>query len=207
MKIIFISDTHGHKIDIPNGDVLVHCGDITMNGTKTELKLFKDWFCNLPHSHKVLVPGNHDFIFEDALKYAKHELNGVNVLVNEEIIIDGIKFYGTPDQPTFYNWAFNRTSKQMEDSFADIPYDTDVLVTHTPPYAILDEVARGGFSVGSAELLEVVKKISPIVHAFGHIHESYGITEVNGVDFINCSIYTVKYRPTNKPVVYEIRGL
>ena len=206
MTLVCISDTHNqYQPEIPDGDVLIHSGDFT-SGTNSlkDLLALEKWFKTLPHEHKILVPGNHDFIFEDFPNDARSLIPSATVLINESLIIKGATFYGTPDQPYFYNWAFNRTSKQLVESYSKIPLSTNVLITHTPPFKVLDKVLEGKY-VGSKELLDVVHKVSPEVHIFGHIHESYGIEKINNTTFINASICNRRYNPVHKPIIYNLK--
>lgn len=204
MRIVGISDTHERNLgEIPDGDVLVHCGDFSIRrDTMLSLELLNEEFKKLPHKYKILVPGNHDWCFEDNYEEACKVFTEGTVLINRSIEIEGIKFYGTPDQPIFYNWAFNKTAEELIKSYSKIPEGTDVLITHTPPLWILDEVSRG--HVGSEELYNRVLEINPKLHIFGHIHEGYGITEINDITFINAAICDEWYSPVNEPIVFDI---
>ena len=206
MKVVCISDTHERDLGIiPDGDVLIHSGDFSIGrDTLLSLELLNEEFRKLPHKHKILVAGNHDWCLENNYKEAVQIFTEGIVLINEGIEIDGVKFYGTPDQPIFYNWAFNRTTEQLIESYSKIPNNTDVLITHTPPYGILDTILYGGEHVGSKELLDRVMDIKPKVHVFGHIHESYGVEEVNGVKFINAAIVDHRYTKSNEPIIFNI---
>ena len=138
-KIVCISDTHMRDIkDIPDGDILVHSGDFSINrNTYADLIVFLEWINTLPHKHKILVPGNHDWCFQDdeALARKASKYFGVTILINEDVTLDGVKFYGSPDQPIFFDWAFNKTPEELQESFSKIPDDTDVLITHSPPFS------------------------------------------------------------------------
>lgn len=208
MKIVCISDTHMRNIDsIPEGDVLVHSGDFAISrNTRRDLLEFADWFLSLPHKHKVFIPGNHDWVFEFDEESARRALKGVHILINEHVIIEGVKFYGTPYQPIFYDWAFNKKYYELLEAFDKIPSDTDVLITHTPPYGILDEVARDNAgSVGCKALRNRVDSLNLSAHIFGHVHESYGIIEKRGTTFVNCSLCDLIYKATNKPIIINIK--
>ena len=206
MTIVCISDTHEKEFpEIPNGDILIHCGDFT-GGKHSILALeaLNEWFKTLPHKYKILVPGNHDFCFETHEKESREIITEAIILINESIEIEGIKLYGTPDQPWFYNWAFNKYSEELIESYNKIPEATDILITHTPPYGILDMVLRGE-QVGSKELLCRIQEIKPKLSVFGHIHESYGTTKIDETTFINCAICNLGYKPINKPLVFELK--
>ncbi len=101
--------------------------------------------------------------------------------------IDGVRFYGSPWQPWFYDWAFNlERGPEIRAKWDLIPEGIDVLITHGPPYGIGDLIARSD-NAGCQDLLEVVEKIKPKVHVFGHIHEDYGITSNGVTTYINAS--------------------
>ena len=138
MKIVFISDTHGkheyltskaYNNILGSGDVLVHAGDVSNVGKAHEIKQFLDWFSNTDFTHKVFIAGNHDFDFETNTDIApEYKDKGVHYLFDSEVVIDGIKFYGSPWQPEFHNWAFNlpRNGNQLNDSTNDILNDLNI---------------------------------------------------------------------------------
>jgi len=208
MKVVIISDTHNYhnKIILPVGDIIVHCGDMTGMGREAEVVSFLDWFENIKYTHKIFIAGNHDFAFEHNPSWLHDELDhrNFNYLLDESIILEGIKFYGSPYQPWFHNWAFNLDrGEKCAAKWAEIPQDTDFLITHGPPEGILDKTLEGEY-VGCYDLLQRVKVVQPKVHAFGHIHEGYGIKQVEETLFVNASICTRNYKPTNKPIIIEI---
>jgi Icc-related predicted phosphoesterase len=201
MKLVIISDTHDKFIkELPAGDVLIHCGDYSLYGEYNETKKFFDWIDSQPHKHKIVIPGNHEVAicplkkefspdYDKIMELIKSYKN-VNFLIDKEVIIDGIKFYGTPwcggDFHVMHRWGFwARTSNQRTKYFSKIPDDTDVLITHTPPYKILDKYQ--GKILGSAELLKRVKEVKPFIHCFGHIHSANGYTNLHGINFFNCA--------------------
>lgn len=202
MKLVLISDTHGnHNFRVPEGDVLIHAGDVSLRGTKSEIDVFIKWFQSQPHKHKVFIAGNHDFYFEEAVKNKmKIEIPDVIYLNDSGCKIDGLKFWGSPIQPAFFNWAFNRKrGAEIKKHWDLIPNDTDVLITHGPPYTILD-LAKNGEYVGCKELKNKVKKIQPKLHVFGHIHEAYGKVTQNKTIFVNASLLDHKYNCVKKPI-------
>jgi len=210
MKIVIISDTHNkHKFlgTLPEADVIIHCGDMTSMGHSHEIVNFMKWFSNLTQcSHKICVAGNHDWMFEKANVLARKLVpDNVVYLEDEEVVIDGIKFYGTPVQKHFCGWAFNRSESKMAQHWAAIPDDVDVLITHSPPYSILDLVPWQGECHGSPSLYkEVVERIRPLISTFGHIHEGYGIKIIDDIKFINASNLDGSYNCVNDPVIVEI---
>lgn len=109
-RIVCVSDTHNcnEAIDVPDGDILIHSGDATINGTVTEIRDFNRWFSALPHKHKIFVAGNHDWLFETDETLARQILHkDIIYLQDSEITVEGLRIYGSPWQPRFYDWAFN----------------------------------------------------------------------------------------------------
>ena len=196
MKILHLSDTHGchHRLrDLPEADVVVHSGDFCMVGTEAEAIDFLNWFCDLPYSHKIFICGNHD----DCLYGANIGGLDANVhyLCNSGMEIDGVKFYGVP------MFMGDCITDRQSRNIAHIPADTDVLITHTPPYGILD--FADGINYGSEEILERLTAIHPQLHLFGHIHICHGITEINGTTYSNGAIMNGSYTELNAPNLIE----
>jgi Icc-related predicted phosphoesterase len=206
-RIVLLSDTHNcnEQISVPDGDILIHAGDATNRGQIDEIFLFNEWFANLPHKHKIFVAGNHDWLFEKRPKYAQ-SLLAANVIYLQDsaIEIEGLKIYGSPWQPAFFDWAFNlQRGEQLAKKWALIPEDIDVLITHGPPFGILDETPRGDFA-GCEELRKRVEVVRPRLHVFGHIHFGYGAAEKFGVRFVNASNCDEDYLPTNPAIVIDL---
>ncbi len=157
MKIIALSDTHGYysQVEVPDGDVLVFAGDATAHGRPIELTLFLEWFEEFPHPHKIVIAGNHDRCYEVEPKFARAHFASAIYLQDEEVIIDGIKFYGSPWTPEYYNWAFMLPrGPAIADKWKLIPEDTDVLITHGPPHGILDTRINTTVATGCEELFK-----------------------------------------------------
>ncbi len=207
MRIVCISDTHSmhRKLSIPNGDLLIHAGDISDHGELDTLDDFCKWLHVLPYKHKIIIAGNHDFFFqkEEHRTRSIKKINGVaHYLEDTSIMIDGITFYGSPWQPNFFNWAFNLPrGSALRNKWKLINTNTQVLITHGPPHNILDTCPGG--SVGDEALATAIGTLSHLrYHIFGHIHESYGTHLADGVTYINASICTSYYEPTNKPIAF-----
>lgn len=200
VRTVVISDTHGRHDgwDVPAGDILVHCGDLCARGSIDELREAADFLRGQPHRHKVVIAGNHDFALQDHPVEARAEMHGLTYLQDEAAVVEDIRFYGSPWQPEFFDWAFNLPrGEALAEKWAQIPDDTEVLLTHGPPHGHGDFVARRGAGhVGCAELLARVGHVKPAVHCFGHIHEGAGVTQADGTLFVNASICDLRYRPT-----------
>jgi len=209
-KIVCLSDTHNcnEQIIVPDGDILIHAGDATIRGTIDEIVMFNEWFRNLPHKHKIFVAGNHDWLFETNNRYARKLLDSsIHYLQDSSVKVGNLKIYGSPWQPRFFDWAFNlMRGAELADKWKLIDDDTDVLITHGPPFGILDEVPRTDWieNTGCEELRKRVEIIRPKLHIFGHIHCGYGTTEQFGVQFVNASNCDESYEPTNAPMVIDL---
>lgn len=204
MRLVCLSDTHllHDRIAIPEGDVLLHAGDFTMGGTVSEVREFMAWYGSLPHRHKILIAGNHDFLFENDPVAARRLIpEGVHYLEDSGTEIDGVRFWGSPWQPWFFDWAFNlpRNGLELREKWWMIPAETDVLITHGPPHGMLDRV-HDGTPVGCEELAAAIPRLDLRLHLFGHIHEGYGRSGI----FVNASNCDLRYRAVNPAVVVEI---
>lgn len=208
MRIVLISDTHlkHDSLPLPSGDMLVHAGDFSRRGLVHEAQIFLDWFSAQPHRHKVLVAGNHDFIAENEPALFESILPKNVIYLNDSgREVEGIKIWGSPIQPWFFDWAFNRQrGADIRRHWDLIPADTELLITHGPPYGILDEVVRDPRPVGCRDLLHKVSELHQLkLHVFGHIHEGYGRCEVGGTLFLNASVLDENYHMKNKPFLVE----
>jgi predicted phosphodiesterase len=215
VKITCISDTHNQHLHIPpdwleGGDVLVHAGDISGRGSLKEVEEFLAWFNELPYTHKIMIAGNHDFWFEKMSTFAVNEMlaekyPNITYLNDSGVEIDGVKFWGSPVQPWFYDWAFNRMGTDICRHWDMIPLDTDVLITHGPMKGFLDMTLRG-VSTGCPYLLEKSAEMTNLkLFVCGHIHEAYGKFEFpDGGVFVNASTLNFNYQVQNKPIVVEI---
>lgn len=203
MRLVFISDTHNchNEIEIPGGDVLIHCGDALIGGSKSEREDFVQWWNKQPHKHKLFTAGNHDICWQTQAYWANQDLQNLH---EHYFTIDGIKFYCASWSVQYGDWAYMLPERLLKHEWPKIPSDTDVLITHGPPYRILD-FNYAGNPCGSESLREeVLNRIKPKIHAFGHVHESYGALEKNGIAFINAAICDRSYSPDNNPIVIEI---
>ncbi len=206
MKIICISDTHGYhdQLQMPKGDMLLHAGDISRMGTVEEIAKFNDWLGTLHYEYKIIIAGNHDFLFEEEPQKAKSLITNAIYLENSGVEIEGLNIWGSPISPWFFDWAFNQKRGEDIKKFWDkIPENTDILITHGPPMNILDCTTKGQY-VGCEELLPAVERIKPKIHLFGHIHEAFGEYKNANTHFINASMLDIRYKVVNQPVVVTL---
>src|SRR5262245_39467259 len=189
MRIVCISDTHGrhHLSEVPDGDILIHGGDLTRHGSLADAEEFNRWLGTLPHRHKIVIAGNHDFCFQEEPAEARARITNAVYLEDSGVEIEGLKFYGSPWTPWFCDWAFMlQRGPELAAKWAQIPANVDVLITHGPPEGILDR-NRVGEVCGCRDLMYRVLEVKPRLHVFGHIHETAGRTDFDGVIFLNAS--------------------
>lgn len=208
MKFVTIADTHGkhNSLKLSSGEILIHAGDISMKGDKVEVEDFLSWFDKQDFEHKILIAGNHDFYFErESDLHIQHLLPENVVYLNDNsTTINGIKIWGSPITPWFFNWAFNRhRGEPIKRHWDLIPIDTDILITHGPIFRTLDKTSEGQH-VGCKDLFNKVQDINLKAHVCGHIHESYGTVEKFGTKFINASVLNANYELTNSPIEFEL---
>ena len=205
MKIVCLSDTHQHGRDlkVPDGDVLVHCGDLTYGGSMREVEYELDWLHGLPHKHKIFIAGNHDFYFESSDHTVLKQYPELTYLQDSGVEINGVKFWGSPWTTEFMNWAFQlKTPYHAREHWARIPNDLDILITHGPPHGIGDTVPSGEM-VGDGPMFAAILQVKPKHHLCGHIHGGYGERFFNGIHFVNCAVNNERYMIANPPVVFE----
>ena len=200
MTIAFLSDTHGKHCELknlPQTDMLIHAGDLSWNGTEEEIAAFIEWFGALNYRHKIFIAGNHDDCLDGAgIEGMPHNCY---YLCNSGIEIEGVKIWGIP----FFlsdeiHWADLYPKK-----IAWIPQQTDILVSHCPPFGILDKSAFGA-NMGNEDLRKQVEIINPRYHLFGHIHEAYGVYKTSRTTFVNGAVVDENYERVNHPVVITI---
>lgn len=220
-KITLISDTHNQHESVTEflegGDILIHAGDFMTSGYDTvqATKFFK-WFDNIDnYENKIFIAGNHDRWMEsEDVKTELTNYKTINYLQDEGLVLyydgpngdlmrDNVRIYGSPWQPEFFNWAFNKPrGEKIKEKWDMIPKNTDILITHGPPYGKLDFVLYDRVNVGCKDLLNRVEEIKPKINVFGHIHEGYGYVFDGYTHFFNASVLNEKYYFTNKPLTF-----
>ena len=225
MKVTLISDTHSkHRqlsSDLPGGDLLIHAGDFMNSGYSSyEAEEFFNWFDKIDtYDTKVLIAGNHDRLMENDPEWASGILTGyktIEYLQDEDLVLyydghngdfpeDNVRIYGSPWQPEFNNWAFNlpRNGEEMKARWDAIPTDTDILVTHGPPFGYHDIPGGDSIRVGCEMLRYRVDEIKPKIHVFGHVHGGYGYYYNGHTHFFNASVLNERYNYINKPFHFE----
>lgn len=220
LKVVFISDTHGyHKsLNIPKCDLLVCSGDLSKRGEIEIFESFNKWVGKLKSDNViqqcVVIPGNHDLSTDPKfLRYYqpnyKSYFTNCIFLVGESFEFEQLKIYGDPRTPEFCGWGHSyNSSLEAQEIWSKIPSDTNLLITHGPPYGMLDMTFYGQKSVGCFDLRERINQLDRLaVHCFGHIHEQYGFTKNGDKLFINASSCSLQYSPVNRPIVVQLSNL
>ena len=208
IRIIAISDTHGiHRTLQPiSGDILIHAGDMTITSLSA-LKEINAWFGTLDFKHVICIAGNHDtFLEEIGPAKSKKLFTNAIYLHNESVNLMGKSFYGSPYSPMFNNWSFmyERGSIELKEIWEQIPENLDYLITHCPPYGILDRNLQD-LRCGCEILVREIAKKFPLVHIFGHIHMNGGrAISSGGISFYNVSVLNEQYKLTNEPTIIEV---
>ena len=232
MRLTLTADLHGNLPELRDEcDVLVIAGDICPdfirtfhrashktpqfhNGETEQLawleKEFIPWTGLLRAERIVVVAGNHDYVFESAEPRVRELLDsaGIDYLRDEALNIGTIKFYGLPWVPNLPRWAFHADYDKLTEVYNAVPDDTDVLVTHGPPFGYGDRTDPNLYGpsthVGTPQCLSAIKRVKPHITVTGHIHEAYGLYSIStpkgDAPLYNVSHNTVRYEPINAPV-------
>lgn len=222
LRVVHVSDTHmsHHQLKMPDGDILVHTGDLSGVTNMNELFSFNNWLKGMEGKYREIffVPGNHDGQFEQ-LSFCQNILTECKVLFDQQVEFDGYKIYGSPWTLTFFDWWFMKDKDKIQEVWDKIPDDTNILLTHQPPYLCLDrayeyiknkrnqEDTKRILNVGCKALRETcmnrLKKLQ--LNCFGHLHMDGGKTvENNGIVFSNGAVLNDYYYMTNGPNVIDI---
>lgn len=215
-RIVCVSDTHRQleQIEIPDGDILIHAGDLTMQGRRVEIATELQKLAQLPHAVKIFIAGNHDRLFEKDPMLARslvRDVTSAGVVYLEEsyTVVQGLKIWGSPWQPAFGNWAFNYDRAEGVERWSTMPDDADVVVTHGPPQGYGDVVAgRWSDHLGCVDLTTAIARTKPRLHVFGHIHSGRGVHNGLGAcvatTFVNAACLGEDYRPCGGGIVVEM---
>lgn len=187
MRLFHISDTHGKHRELRNlpiADVFIHSGDFTFGGSDAEAMDFIEWICGLPYAQKIFIAGNHDDCMRNT---TPQDLpNNVHYLKDSSTNIAGITFYGAP-------LLFGMTDGVLGsiEHYSLIPCQTDILISHRPPFGILD--GSNHIHLGSHQLLDIVTNFRPFFHLYGHAHDSYGLVKIDGITYSNAAVVDNNY--------------
>ena len=209
LRLVCIGDTHGHhrELELPVGDVLIHSGDFMVDGSSVEeVDDFNSWLGSLSFRHKIVIAGNHDRLFDDQPKLARSHLTEAIYLQDSGVTLEGLKFWGSPVNSVGGDWAFSREMLvKIKKHWALIPEDTEVLITHEPPFGTLDKAHVLAKHRGCQHLLANLLRVRPRLHVFGHVHGSHG-KEVawGGMVLVNCAVVDNDRRLSNAPTLVKL---
>jgi len=209
LTIVALSDTHElhRETDVPDGDLVIHAGDFTMFSKSAAVILdFNDWLAELPHRWKICIPGNHEFFLES--DHSRRKLiSNATILINEGIEILGLRIWGSPTTP-LYGGAFGLSSERDRVRlYSQIPAGTHVLISHTPPFSILDQTPGSEHNAGCRQLLDAVIRVKPMLHVFGHVHGGYGTLSTPDTLFMNVALMGQYGDLANRPVVVRLPAI
>jgi Icc-related predicted phosphoesterase len=209
MQICIISDTHGlhRELEVPHGDILIHAGDFTMfSKSLGEIEDFNEWLGELPHKWKFVVPGNHEFFLE-ANPSHRSLISNAKMLIDEAATVNGLNLYGSPMTP-LYGGAFGKSSPtHRRRHWGRVPLNTHLLITHGPPFGVLDLSPGQPERMGDPELLSRIGELKSLrLHCFGHVHGGYGMAEQGEVTLVNAALMGPLGDLSNQPMVLRMKS-
>jgi Icc-related predicted phosphoesterase len=207
VRVVALSDTHElhRELDLPLGDILIHAGDFTFFGKRrSQIADFDAWLGELPYRYKIVIPGNHEFALE-ADQQMRSVITNAVLLIDEGVEIAGLKVWGSPVTP-LHGVAFGESNPaERKKHWARIPKGTDILVTHGPPYGILDVAPDSDAHEGCPQLLDAVLRLKPRLHVFGHVHGAYGILRNEHTTYVNAALFGSTGDLDKPPLILEVR--
>ncbi len=210
LSCLCLSDLHGYlpkDIRHRDYDLVILAGDYSGCRQNEEvgwlLNSFKPWVDAIAKDTPVFgVAGNHDRAFQNQIGLVPEM--GWTYLQDSGAVFNGLNIWGSPWQPTFHNWAFNLSERELAKKWALIPDNTDILILHGPPRGYGDICSRehgiGYENVGSPSLLRRILAIKPKLVVAGHIHSGHGIYDIDGTVFVSAAIMNEQYVPTYSPI-------
>jgi hypothetical protein len=218
MRIVALSDQHGHLPRIPGCDVLVVAGDVcpdrfgpflAVHHPEQQKAWFdrtaRPWLAAAPAAHRMLTWGNHDWCGQACSFHCDspgNTLDGaVQILVDEvtQIACDGalVSIWASPWSNRFLNWAFMKSPAELEAVYAQFPAGVDIVVSHQPPFGCAD------LGLGSVELRKAIQRVKPKLVICGHIHDGFGCFECDGALVYNVSVVDEQYRLVREPTMID----
>ncbi|CAD8130687.1 unnamed protein product [Paramecium sonneborni] len=227
LTVVCISDTHSMFIDLPPGDIFIHCGDFSNCGEYKDVQNFISWIKQIPFKYKIVIGGNHDTFldtkkYEEILKDIFHKgqpwyhlelqkelKENCIYLENSSVNIEGYKIWGSPYSPTILHnpWAFQVDPEDGEEFWKIMEEGSDIVLTHGAPLghgSYVHHYKRTRGEWGDEALAKRIKEVKPLYHIFGHVHEGYGMTEEDGIQYINCAVLDETYYPAKQAIIFQI---
>jgi Icc-related predicted phosphoesterase len=202
MNTMFISDTYGQhdSIILPRGEMIIHAGDVTKNGTEAEVRDFLQWFSHLDYKYKIFIAGTHDHFFEQEPERVKEMIpSGVIYLEESGVEIEGLNIWGSPMNAFNHGSAFSKSKDEIAEHWEKIPDNSDLVIIRTPAYGVLDENPQGEH-LGCKDLLRRLVKVEPLYFVCGYPEGLHGSEYNHGIHFINASLMNEKFEIIYKPV-------
>jgi Icc-related predicted phosphoesterase len=203
MKICIISDTHEleSEVEIPACDLLIHCGDWSFFGKSIgAMEAFNQWLGQQPASYRVITAGNHEYPVARDPERWQRRMSNATLLLNESVKIAGVSIWGSP-VTRFHGGAFAMSDEaEREKLYRTIPTGTDILVTHQPPFGVLD------LGQGCPALRHAVIRVKPRLHCFGHIHGAYGTRATKNTQFVNAALLDSDGAPSRRPILLAFKA-
>lgn len=209
LRVVCLGDTHARhrELTVPGGDLMIHAGDLTERGTLAEFEDAFDWLGALPHRHKIVIAGNHDFALERTPALVRPLVPPtVTYLEGDTTEVDGLLVWGGPWIARAGRWAFEADAVERHAHWASIPDEADILVTHIPAARVLDGSGHGG-QWGCELLAERLRALRRLrLHVHGHVHEARGTwTADDGRLVVNaCCHGRTPREPLQPPIVVEL---
>ncbi|MGR3679722.1 MAG: metallophosphatase domain-containing protein [Paracoccaceae bacterium] len=208
LSISAIADTHGRHRELRGlrGDILIHCGDMfdLFEQTPARIEDLDDWFAKQDFDLILCIGGNHDRQIEERVERGETVFHNAVYLADSGYEYRGVRFYGSPWVPDLRDHAFYAAEPELQRAWKKIPDNTDVLITHAPPFGVLDMSSRGQ-NLGCPHLTQRLMETVPRFHCFGHVHASGGTMQRNGTSYINAaSVQSGRDKPLRKPVSIRI---
>ena len=232
MRIVALSDLHGHLPAIPACDLLIVAGDVcpdrigraNAREDPGEQKAWFDrhvrtWLAESPATHKLLTWGNHDWCGESCSFASDSPAEALSTVL--QVVVDQptrvpvngaagrtLSVWATPWSNRYLNWAFMKPREALAAVYDGIPAGIDILVSHQPPFGHGDRFqhARTGEieHLGSHELLAAIDRIRPRLVICGHMHDGQGRFDYHGTAIYNVSVVNDQYRLIRPPTVIDL---
>ncbi len=208
-RVTVISDTHCRhdEIQLPAGDLLIHCGDMfnLSDRAPQQILAMDEWFGQQKFERILCTGGNHDRQLESDLKRRSQPFRNAHFLKDEAVEFRGLQIFGAPWVPYLSTQAFFQDRSGLAAAWAQVPTGIDILITHTPPKGILD-TSRTGMSLGCPSLADELRRISPRVHCFGHVHAGAGRRQIGKTLFINAASFAGRIGVMRAPMTFTLES-
>jgi predicted phosphodiesterase len=194
MRLVLLADTHTHQTELgalPSGDALILAGDLcnmfSKPGYDEQLSRLNRWLGEQPFTYRLVIGGNHDGLLQSVAGQPFTRLSNATWLCDSGVTIEGIQFWGSPwTSGSSGPMAFQLLPSNLKAKWDLIPHHTDVLITHGPPYGVLDQTSWG--HGGDEDLRDAVERTQPALHVFGHIHTARGIRKKGQTLYVNACV-------------------